>query len=99
MDDRDPLTGLARTGTFQRELDARRERAKSDDSVTFTIALVDIGDLSKYDRQLGSETHNDLLCQISRRLKSSGLAQVVARVGEGRFAVLVDHVGFETASR
>ena len=90
--DRDPLTGLVRTGTFQAALDARNTpEARS--GAPFTVGLVDIVALRHFNRDFGVEAGDELLRQVARRLETSGFAALVARVGPDEFALLADGVG------
>ncbi len=93
-EDRDPLTGLVRTGAFQAALDARRRVARAagtDGNVT--VGLVDIVALRHVNRDLGVDAGDELLLQVARRLERSGFATLVARVGPDEFALLSDRVG------
>jgi len=93
--DRDELTGLVRTGSFQAALDARCRGpgpAGGRDEA-FTVGLVDIVGLRHVNRDFGDEAGDELLRQVADRLVRSGFAELVARVGDDEFALLAEGVG------
>jgi len=88
-EDRDPLTGLGRSGTFQAEVEAR---CQAPGGRSFIVGIVDIEGLRHINREFGNEAGDALLCEVADRLTSSGLADVVARVGGDEFALLAEDV-------
>src|SRR5680860_629100 len=86
---RDPLTGLANRILLSERLEhalAGRERR------SVTVLLLDLDDFKEVNDILGYQAGDEMLMEVSRRLKASVRAtDTVARLGGDEFVVLLKH--------
>jgi diguanylate cyclase (GGDEF)-like protein/PAS domain S-box-containing protein len=84
---KDPLTGLANRAVFNAELGRalKEPRLKSVD-----VLLLDLDDFKEVNDILGHQAGDDMLVEVSRRLRGCvSTADVVARLGGDEFVVLL----------
>ncbi|MCG5433917.1 bifunctional diguanylate cyclase/phosphodiesterase [Mycobacterium sp. MYCO198283] len=85
---RDPLTGLANSGSFNERLaDALRRRQRT---TSVAVLVLDLNDFKLINDSLGHHAGDEVLVEVARRLRRCVADHdVVARLGGDEFAVLV----------
>ena len=82
----DALTGLPNLNEFQRLLDERLE----DSATSWVLAAVAVDSFREVNDTLGHEVGDGLLLEVTRRLRGNYPEALLARIGGGRFALVVD---------
>jgi diguanylate cyclase (GGDEF)-like protein len=95
----DQLTGLAQRRVFEQSLEqeiARSTRRNRE----FVLAIVDIDELSRINREWGKAAGDDVLKQVAKALRA-GLREedVLSRFGGEEFAALLPETGVEEAGK
>lgn len=87
----DNLTNLANRALFQERLDVALTRLRRRPSRTFAVLFLDLDGFKEVNDTLGHSAGDDLLREISSRLKGClRLQDTIARFGGDEFAVLLD---------
>jgi diguanylate cyclase (GGDEF)-like protein/PAS domain S-box-containing protein len=91
--DRDPLTGLANRGAFDRFV---AELSSGDAAIL--VAFCDIDNFKACNDGLGHDTGDDVLCRVARALESSVRSRdMLARFGGDEFVLIVVDAGQEAS--
>ena len=95
----DQLTGLSQRRVFEQSLEqeiARSTRRNRE----FVLAIVDVDELSKINREWGKVAGDDVLKQVAKALKA-GLREedLVCRFGGEEFAALLPETGIDEAEK
>jgi diguanylate cyclase (GGDEF)-like protein len=95
----DQLTGLAQRRVFEQSLEqeiARSTRRNRE----FVLAIVDVDELSRINREWGKAAGDDVLKQVAKALRA-GLREedVLSRFGGEEFAALLPETGVEEAEK
>ncbi|MGH8997617.1 MAG: sensor domain-containing diguanylate cyclase, partial [Acidimicrobiales bacterium] len=91
--DRDPLTGLANRGAFERFV---VEMATSDAPVA--IAFCDVDDFKRFNDELGHDSGDEILRRVAKSINRAVRARdTVARIGGDEFVVVVAEAGPDVA--
>jgi diguanylate cyclase (GGDEF)-like protein len=95
----DQLTGLSQRRVFEQSLEqeiARSTRRNRE----FVLAIVDIDELSRINREWGKAAGDDVLKQVAKALKA-GLREedLICRFGGEEFAALLPETGVEEAEK
>ena len=95
----DQLTGLSQRRVFEQSLEqeiARSTRRNRE----FVLAIVDIDELSRINREWGKAAGDDVLKQVAKALKA-GLREedLLCRFGGGEFAAMLPETGMEEAEK
>lgn len=95
----DQLTGLSQRRVFEQSLEqeiARSTRRNRE----FVLAIVDIDELSRINREWGKAAGDDVLKQVAKALKA-GLREedLLCRFGGGEFAAMLPETGLEEAEK
>jgi diguanylate cyclase (GGDEF)-like protein len=93
LPERDPLTGLQRRGYFQERTEEEFQRAQRY-GARFAVLLLDIDGLQTVNEACGPERGDAMLRSVGAALRSRvRAADLAARLGGGRFAVLLTEAG------
>lgn len=85
----DPLTGLPNRTLLQEKIEAQMADARQQGRVLALLHL-EVGRLSEVNKVLGYRAGEDLLLELARRLAQAVQPdEILARVGEGEFAILL----------
>lgn len=101
----DVLTGLTNRALLTDRLDHVIERCKRDESIRFAVLFLDIDDFKLINDTMGHSVGDELLIEISRRLKDSiRSVDTLSRLGGDEFVVLIEDIegardAFVTAER
>lgn len=88
----DALTGLPNRGLFLHRLEAAGERARRS-GASFAVLMLGIDSARLIYESLGHEAEDELLASVARRLHAAVRADtLLARVGTGDFALLIEEV-------
>ena len=95
----DQLTGLSQRRVFEQSLEqeiARSTRRNRE----FVLAIVDVDELSRINREWGKAAGDDVLKQVAKALKA-GLREedLLCRFGGGEFAAMLPETGLEEAEK
>lgn len=92
---RDQLTGLPNRAHFMLQLEEALWRLKNDPSYTFAVLHIDIRRFKAINTAFGYAGGDQLLRAIAERLEACmDINDTVARLGNDRFAILLDSVDF-----
>ena len=87
----DALTDLANRHCFQERLAVAVEASRTDERVRFAVMFLDLDRFKVVNDSLGHVAGNELLREVSRRLRASlRPADLVARLGGDEFGVLLE---------
>jgi diguanylate cyclase (GGDEF)-like protein len=81
----DPLTNLPNLNATSRELDRLLESGRG-----YIVAAVAVDSFREVNDTLGHEVGDELLLEVTRRLKVAYHSALIGRIGGGRFAIAVD---------
>lgn len=84
----DPLTGMLNRRGFDRATEAELGRAHRSE-LPFSLLLGDCDSLKQLNDRLGNQAGDDALAAIGRMLEDGRRVDVAARVGGGRFALVL----------
>jgi diguanylate cyclase (GGDEF)-like protein len=95
----DQLTGLSQRRVFEQSLEQEIARSTRRNRV-FVLAIVDVDDLSRINREWGKAAGDDVLKQVAKALKA-GLREedLVCRFGGDEFAALLPETDVEEAEK
>jgi diguanylate cyclase (GGDEF)-like protein len=94
---RDPLTGLRTFQPFSQRLLAEYERVKLGGGET-AVVLADISQLALINAEFGTSAGDQVLCHVAACLEHTKRGgDIVARVGDDEFAMLLPNCGREGA--
>jgi diguanylate cyclase (GGDEF)-like protein/PAS domain S-box-containing protein len=89
----DPLTGLPNRTMFLKRLKRLMERSKRGDGSPFAVLLLDIDRFKVVNDTYGQAVGDQLLSSFARTLKNALRPEdVVARLGDDEFAILLDNM-------
>lgn len=92
--DVDPLTGLPNQVHFMKRLERSVERAAQAGAYTFAVLAIDVQGLGALQRRLGTVVSNSVLDALVWRVRRClRPGDLIARLGDQRLAVLLDHFG------
>lgn len=95
----DQLTGLSQRRVFEQSCDQEIARSLRRNR-EFVLALVDVDEMSRINREWGKSAGDDVLKQVARALKA-GLREedLLCRFGGEEFAALLPETGLEEAEK
>ncbi len=94
----DPLTDLPNRASFQRLLEAARDRLSEDDP--FAVFALDLDEFKSVNDTFGHAAGDSLLHAVAERLRAFAASDVhVARLAGDEFAILITDLGFRIARR
>ena len=95
----DQLTGLSQRRVFEQSLEQEIARS-SRRNREFVLAIVDVDELSKINREWGKVAGDDVLKQVAKALKA-GLREedLLCRFGGEEFAAMLPETGIEEAEK
>jgi diguanylate cyclase (GGDEF)-like protein/PAS domain S-box-containing protein len=97
---RDSLTGLPGRPMFLELLDGAVKRASETRDYDFAVCFVGMDRLNVINEDLGYSAGDQVLAEVSRRLRRASRAQdVVARIGGDEFGILLESAGPEEVQR
>ena len=89
----DAVTGLANRGLFLDQLSRRAALAGRRTSVSFAVCSIEIDDFARIGEQLGRSAADRILADVGALIRDCVRASdVVARLDEGRFGVLLEEI-------
>ncbi len=95
----DALTGLANRGGFEKRLDNLLARL-GDEASTHALLLIDVDQFKRFNEACGRTAGDTLLRFVAALLERHVRARdIVARVGDDQFAVLLQHCPMDHAHR
>ncbi|WP_083384480.1 putative bifunctional diguanylate cyclase/phosphodiesterase [Cupriavidus sp. USMAHM13] len=96
---RDPLTGLGNRLMVREELQLAIERTQSQNT-HIAVAILDLDGFKKINDSLGHDIGDELLRQISKRLKAAVREHdIVSRVGGDEFVIVLPNLSTEKEAR
>ena len=98
----DELTGLANRLNFRSTLQSLCDHSDTDNAA-FALLFIDLDGFKLVNDTLGHRAGDQLLCQVSDRLKTNtskltGFKSFISRLGGDEFTIIISSAGFDTST-